>query len=96
MHSDIRNINQLLMLSELSPGTCCVITDLGTQVDSARLKSMGVCLGRTLEVVKSGDPLIVKVYGTRIGLSIRLAEAIQVEACAAAPRCWENRGCHAD
>ncbi len=94
MHFDIHTVNSSKRLSELSPGGCCVITDIGIPADSARLKSMGLCLGRTLEVVKAGDPLIVKVYGTRIGLSTRLAEHILVEVCLAAPRCWEKGGGH--
>jgi Fe2+ transport system protein FeoA len=72
-----------------------VVTELGVQRESNRLKSMGICLGRTLEVVKAGDPLIVKVYGIRIGLSSRLAESIQVETCANAGRCWERGMNHA-
>ncbi|MEX2607125.1 MAG: FeoA family protein [Kiritimatiellia bacterium] len=96
MHCDINTSNGPLKLSTLPPGTCCVVTDVGTPADLDRLKSMGICLGRTLEVVKAGDPLIVRVYGTRIGLSIRLADHIQVETCAEAPRCWEKRAFHAE
>jgi Fe2+ transport system protein FeoA len=83
-------------LTALSPGECGVVTELGEQSDSARLKSMGICLGRTLEVVKAGDPLIIKVYGTRIGLSARLAEHVRMETCAGALRCWERRVHHAE
>lgn len=77
-------------LTELPPGACCEVADLpsGTHLD--RLKSMGICLGRRLEVVKSGDPLIMRVYGLRIGLSARLAEEIRVVTCASSPRCWER------
>jgi Fe2+ transport system protein FeoA len=46
--------------------------------DSARLKAMGVCVGRKVQIIKQGDPLIVRVVGTRIGLSARLAQMVTV------------------
>ena len=41
-----------------------------------RLKTMGVCLGRRLHMVKSGDPMIVSVMGTRLGLAARLSRHV--------------------
>jgi Fe2+ transport system protein FeoA len=46
--------------------------------DMARLRAMGVCDGRSIELVRAGDPLIVRVMGSRIGISRRLADQIQV------------------
>lgn len=46
-----------------------------------RLKSMGVCVGRRLMLVRSGDPMIVKVLGSRIGISARLAQRVMVLPC---------------
>jgi hypothetical protein len=40
---------------------------------------MGVCIGRKLSLVQSGDPLIVCVVGSRVGMSARLAETVYVE-----------------
>lgn len=77
-------------LKDLTPGSCCTVIEMGADSNSTRLKSMGICLGRTLEVIKAGDPLIVKVYGTRIGLSARMAEGILVRGCHGARRCWER------
>jgi len=79
-----------LRLRDLSPGSCCKVVEMGKAGNTARLKAMGICLGRNLEVLKAGDPLIVKVYGTRIGLSARLAEEIQVQSCQGSQRCWEK------
>lgn len=89
MHTDT-SILHSVRLRDLSPGSCCTVVDMGEADNASRLKSMGICLGRTLEVLKSGDPLIVKVYGTRIGLSARLAEQILVEGCNGSQRCWEK------
>jgi Fe2+ transport system protein FeoA len=48
--------------------------------DLRRLEVMGLCAGRTVEVVQAGDPLIVRVLGTRIGLASVLARSILVVA----------------
>ena len=41
-----------------------------------RLEAIGLCAGRTVEVVKAGDPMIVRVLGTRIGLAATVARAV--------------------
>lgn len=51
------------------------------EVDAARLKALGICQGRRIQLVKTGDPLIVRVLGTRVGVSARLAHGITVEPC---------------
>ncbi|MCA9758486.1 MAG: ferrous iron transport protein A [Candidatus Eisenbacteria bacterium] len=53
------------------------------EIDSARLKALGICQGRRIQLVKGGDPLVLRVLGTRVGLSARLAAGITVEPCAA-------------
>jgi Fe2+ transport system protein FeoA len=47
-------------------------------LDRERLEVMGLCPGRTVEVVQAGDPMIVRVLGTRIGLAGSLAATIRV------------------
>jgi Fe2+ transport system protein FeoA len=47
--------------------------------DAARLKAMGLCIGRRVQVVKAGDPLIVSVVGARVGLSARLAANVLIQ-----------------
>ena len=46
--------------------------------DMQRLLVLGVCPGRLIELVQAGDPLILKVFGTRIGVSARLATRVTV------------------
>lgn len=66
-----------LPASRLSAGECGLICDIdGDHEDIERLKTMGVCLGRRLHVVKSGDPMIVSVMGTRLGIAGRLARHV--------------------
>lgn len=49
--------------------------------DEARLKALGICAGRRVQLVSRGDPLILRVLGTRIGLSAQLAAGVRVEPC---------------
>ncbi len=61
----------------LSAGECGLICGIdGNHEDIERLKTMGVCLGRRLHVVKSGEPMIVSVMGTRLGIAEKLARHV--------------------
>ena len=72
-----------LLLSELPPRHCGLVVDVsGEDDDHERLMAMGVCAGRSVEMVQRGDPLILKVYGTRVGVSARLADRVRVLPCA--------------
>jgi Fe2+ transport system protein FeoA len=51
--------------------------------DASRLMALGICIGRQVQVVKQGDPLIVSVVGARVGLSARLASAVTVQVAEA-------------
>lgn len=76
-----------MRLDELPPGHCGFISQIAADdQDTDRLKAMGVCLGRRVEAIKQGDPLILRVLGSRIGLSARLARRVTVDGCTA-PQC---------
>ena len=69
-------------LVELEPHKWGEIVDIDVpDEEKLRMMSMGICPGRTVQLVMRGDPLIVRVFGTRIGLSARLADYITVEPC---------------
>jgi Fe2+ transport system protein FeoA len=76
-------------LAALPAGGCgrVVSVELST-VDLERLEVMGLCAGRLVSVIKPGDPMIVRVLGTRIGLAATLARSVRVrpEAPAASQR----------
>ncbi len=66
-------------LSDLvNPGSFFVedIEDRGEE--TIRLKRLGICENRRLEVLQTGDPMIIRVVGSRIGVSRSLARSIQV------------------
>ena len=46
--------------------------------DELRMKVMGICVGRPLNIIRVGDPLIVMVSGARVVMSRGLADAILV------------------
>ena len=72
----------LVRLDELPPRTCAVVRDISTDdEDTTRLKTLGVCLGRRVELVRAGNPLILKVFGSRLGISAELAARVRVEIC---------------
>jgi len=69
-------------LSELTPRRCAVVRRIETDgEDIQRLKTLGVCVGRQIEVIKRGDPLIIRVFSSRLGLSASLAAHVWIEAC---------------
>jgi Fe2+ transport system protein FeoA len=75
----VRALSPAPSLSELPAGGCGRVVSVELSgVDLERLEVMGLCFGRTLCVVKAGDPLIVRVLGSRIGLAAALAARIRV------------------
>jgi Fe2+ transport system protein FeoA len=69
-------------LDKLPLRTCAVVRSVSTDdEDTQRLKTLGVCVGRRVELVRAGNPLILKVFGSRLGISAELAARVQVEVC---------------
>lgn len=69
----------MLSLPQAQIGTNLVVSDVRLNgADAVRLQAMGICRGRRIELVKGGDPLIVRVLGTRVGLAGRLAAHVMV------------------
>ena len=69
-------------LDELAPRVCAVVCSVEAgDEDTQRLKTLGVCVGRRVELVRVGDPLIVKIFGSRLGLAAELAARVRVEIC---------------
>jgi Fe2+ transport system protein FeoA len=65
----------------LAPQAEARITAIAADGDDAvRLKALGLCVGRRVQLIQTGDPLIVRVLGARVGLSSRLAEVVYTEA----------------
>ncbi len=73
---------KMLPLSALPAKSFFEITRLAaTAEDAIRLKRMGICEGHTMELIQTGDPMILRVVGCRVGVSRRLARQIFVQPC---------------
>jgi Fe2+ transport system protein FeoA len=73
---------EIVRLNELPPQVCGIVREIETDdEETERLKMLGVCPGRRVELVRAGDPLILKIFGTRLGLAGSLAMRVSVEIC---------------
>ncbi len=67
-------------LDQLPSGTRAVVQHIeGSDAAMHRLMAMGLCAGRQVEVVRQGNPLIVRLLGARVGVSSRLARHVLVQ-----------------
>jgi len=74
---------EIVRLTELPRLLCGIVRSIETDdEETARLKTLGVCPGRRVELVRGGDPVVLKIFGTRLGLSGALAARVRVEICA--------------
>lgn len=67
-------------LSSLAPGA--IVRFRGTELDAGSsdlLRALGITRASRLTLCKAGDPCIVQVRSTRIGLSRAVADGILVE-----------------
>jgi Fe2+ transport system protein FeoA len=82
------NQPRMIPLRQLPPGVCATVRAIETDdADARRLKTLGLCAGRQVEVIQAGDPMIVRVFGSRLGLAARLAERVQAIPTPARPPC---------
>ena len=82
MSLDPTNDPGLVRLDHVPARVCGMVAFLSAaDEDVARLKAMGVCLGRRVEVLQTGDPLIVRAFGSRIGISSRIAKHVFLDMC---------------
>ena len=80
MHNIAKTTCGMTRLDRLAPHRHAVvrrIVSVGDVIE--RLKTLGICPGRQVELVKCGDPLILRVFRSRLGLSSSLAECVWVE-----------------
>lgn len=74
---------ELQRLDTIDPERCGIVRSVRAgDMEIDRLKSMGLCEGRKVMMIKAGDPMIVRVLGSRIGISARLAHNVFVQPCA--------------
>ncbi len=47
-----------------------------------RLKRLGICVGREFELVGAGDPMVLRIGESQVGISRHLAKLVFVDALA--------------
>ena len=67
---------RLAQLEAGAIGEICAVDIAGDDAD--RLLAMGFCRGRRVQVLKCGNPMIVSVMGSRIGIHRELAAGLSV------------------
>ncbi len=65
-------------LLDLAAGTVAVLQQVSDQHSRAVLRSLGLTDGARLRVCRVGDPCIIQVRSTRIGLSRVVAQSVYV------------------
>lgn len=67
------------VLTEARPGEVCRVEAVAAPPEhAARMAGLGVSVGRQLRIVRMGEPMVVQVYGSRIGLARAIASQICV------------------
>jgi len=51
------------------------------EADLNRLQVMGLCPGRWVQIIRQGDPLIVRVLGSQLGIARILATFVYINPC---------------
>lgn len=70
-------------LTALQPGAMAVLHEVCDSRSCAVLKSLGLTGGSRFRVCRMGDPCIIQVRSTRIGLSREVADSVLVMAAGA-------------
>ena len=80
------------LLTEAASDLMLVVRGVETKsTDAVRLKRMGVCEGRCIQIVQTGDPLIIRVAGCRVGVSRHLARHVWVQLAEASEKPLRSR-----
>jgi Fe2+ transport system protein FeoA len=70
----------MVPLLDLAPGTIAVLRHVLDAQSRTVLRSLGLTDGARLRICRLGDPCIIQVRSTRIGLSKAVAQSIYVVA----------------
>ena len=77
-----QNPSESITLDKLKPGKCGYVLKVKAENDDVKkLMAMGVCEGRIIKLVHLGEPMILQVLGSRIGVSSRLGKTVEVAPC---------------
>jgi len=72
--------SEISPLSDVRIGATVKVHHLSDHAGADRLRELGVDSGRSLRVLRGGDPMVCDVGGARLGLGRSLARCIFVDA----------------
>ena len=76
-HTTVRLATTVPLL-DLAPGTIAVLRQVLDDESRVVLRSLGLTDGARLRICRLGDPCIIQVRSTRIGLSKAVAQSVYV------------------
>lgn len=85
-HRTAARLATTVPLLELAPGTTAVLRQVLDHQSRAVLRSLGLTDGARVKICRLGDPCIIQVRSTRIGLSKVVAQSIYVAVTERDPR----------
>jgi len=81
MPSTAPTTDTTIPLAKLPRDACATIVRIDDTAAVDRLAGLGLCVGRLVEMVQYGDPMIVRACGTRIGLARSVGTFVHVDPC---------------
>jgi Fe2+ transport system protein FeoA len=72
------HLTTMVSLLDLAPGTIAILRHVHDEQSRTVLRSLGLTDGARLRICRLGDPCIIQVRATRIGLSRIVAQSIFV------------------
>jgi Fe2+ transport system protein FeoA len=79
VHEKSRRSARAVPLLDLPPGTSAVLRQVTDHHSRAVLRSLGLVEGALLRIRRAGEPCIIQVRSTRIGLSKEVARSVHVD-----------------
>lgn len=76
---------RIIPLTALQPGATAVLQEVCDSRSCAVLRSLGLMGGARFRLCRVGDPCIIQVRSTRIGLSRAVADAVNVTSADGVP-----------
>lgn len=76
---------QIIPLTALTPGSTAVLQEVCDSRSCAVLRSLGLMGGARFRLCRLGDPCIIQVRSTRIGLSKEVAASVNVTSADGVP-----------
>jgi len=69
-----------ITLADAGRGSVRCVDVLAEGQNAVRLKRLGICEDRTFDVLGAGDPMVLRIGDSQVGLSRQLARLVRIES----------------